>query len=270
MAKIESSFFDIRYLDTLSYQDTSIHRVDPRAKLLATLVYIVTVVSFNKYEITGLIPFMIFPIVLVAVGNLPPVYLIKKLILAAPFAFFIGIFNPLFDRQILMHIGPLNISGGWVSFASILLRFVLTVSAALVLVASTGFNGVCMALEKTGIPRSLAVQLLFLYRYIFVLVEEASRIARARSLRAFGARGMGIRVFGSMSGQMLLRTIDRGERIHQAMLCRGFDGEIRILRPMKFGWGDVWFFMGWSVVFVLMRLYNVSDCLGKLVMGIMG
>ena len=270
MAKIESSYFDISYLDTLSYQDTSIHRVDPRAKLLATLVFIVTVVSFNKYEITGLIPFMIFPIVLIAVGNLPPVYLFKKLILAAPFAFFIGIFNPIFDRETLMHIGPLNISGGWVSFVSILLRFVLTVSAALILVASTGFNGVCMALEKTGTPKGFAVQLLFLYRYIFVLIEEASRIARARSLRALGTRGMGMRVFGSMTGQLLLRTIDRGQRIHQAMLCRGFDGDIRLVRRLRIGWRDTVFLAGWSALFVLMRIYNVPHALGNLVMRILG
>ncbi|HBZ55305.1 MAG TPA: cobalt ECF transporter T component CbiQ, partial [Syntrophobacteraceae bacterium] len=129
MATIESSFLDITYLDTLSYQDTPVHRLDPRVKVLATLLYIVCILSFNKYELSALIPFVIYLVVLVALGNLPMAYLLKKVMLAAPFAFFIGIFNPLLDRAVLMHLGPIEISGGWVSFASIMIRFVLTVSA---------------------------------------------------------------------------------------------------------------------------------------------
>ncbi|HAA02280.1 MAG TPA: cobalt ECF transporter T component CbiQ, partial [Syntrophobacteraceae bacterium] len=195
MATIESSFLDITYLDTLSYQDTPVHRLDPRVKVLATLLYIVCILSFNKYELSALIPFVIYLVVLVALGNLPMAYLLKKVMLAAPFAFFIGIFNPLLDRAVLMHLGPIEISGGWVSFASIMIRFVLTVSAALILIASTGFNAVCMALGKMGAPSSFAVQLLFLYRYIFVLTDEALRMVRARSLRSFGGKGLGLRVF---------------------------------------------------------------------------
>jgi hypothetical protein len=56
-------------------------------------------------------------VVLIAVGNLPPGYLAKKILLAAPFALFIGICNPLLDRAVLVHLGPIGISGGWVSFA---------------------------------------------------------------------------------------------------------------------------------------------------------
>ena len=92
---------------------------------------------------------------LIAVGNLPPGYLAKKMLLAAPFAFFIGIFNPLLDRAVMVHLGPLGISGGWVSFASIMLRFVLTVSAALILIAGTGLNAVCLASGEAGSPAQL-------------------------------------------------------------------------------------------------------------------
>lgn len=268
MARIESSFFDLNHLETLSYLDTPIHRLDPRVKLLTTVVFIVAVVSFDKYELSGLIPFLIYPVALIALGNLPLGYLLGKVLLAAPFAFFVGIFNPVFDPGTLAHLGPVAISGGWISFASILIRFVLTVSAALILVASTGFNGVCLALEKLGLPRSFTVQLLFLYRYIFVLVDEASRMARARALRSFGARGTGIRVFGYLIGQLLLRTLDRAQRIHIAMLCRGFDGEIRMLRPLKIRAGDLAFLAGWASAFVLLRLHDISQLLGKLATGL--
>ncbi|MBF0531357.1 MAG: cobalt ECF transporter T component CbiQ, partial [Deltaproteobacteria bacterium] len=148
MANNETSLWDISYLDTLSYRNTCIHRLDPRVKLLTTLFFIIAVISFDKYEISRLILFAVYPMVLVILGNLPVAYLGKKILLATPFAIFIGIFNPLLDRTIMVHLGSFDISGGWISFASIMLRFILTVGAALILIAGTGFNSVCLALEK--------------------------------------------------------------------------------------------------------------------------
>ena len=269
MEKTGSSLLDLTYLDTLSDQDTPVHRLDPRVKLLTTLLFIVCVVSFNKYELSSLLPFVIYPVVLVALGNLPLGYLLKKVLLAAPFAFLVGIFNPLLDRAVLVHLGPLEISGGWVSFASIMLRFVLTVSAALILVASTGFNAVCLALEKMGAPAAFTVQLLFLYRYIFVLGDEALRMLRARSLRSFGGRGMALQVSSLMIGQLLLRTLDRAQRIHLAMRCRGFDGEIRIARQLRIGGRDLVFLVGCSAIFLFMRLHDVPRWLGDTAMALM-
>jgi len=270
MGNIESSLLNIGYLETLSYQKTPLHRLDPRVKLLTTLVFIVAVVSFGKYEITGLIPFLLYPVVLIAVGNLPLGYLARKILLAAPFAFFIGIFNPLLDRAVLVHLGPYAISGGWVSFASIMLRFLLTVSAALILIAGTGLNRVCLALEKIGVPKIFVVQLMFLYRYIFVLTDEALRLGRARALRSFQGRGMGLKVFSYMIGQLLLRTLDRAGRIHLAMLSRGFDGKIRPTRPLKIHGRDVAFLLGWSALFGLMRWYNIPYLLGNAAAGWLG
>jgi len=264
MAKIESAFFDIATLDTLAGRDTAVHRLDPRAKLVTTLVFVVTVASFDKYEISALLPFFLFPVAMIALADLPAGYLLKKLLLVSPFALFIGVLNPFLDRQTLVELGPLAISGGWVSFGSILLRFTLTVGAALILIATTSFPGVCMALEKLGTPRVFAVQLLLLYRNLFVLVDEGSRMVRARALRSFHGRGREMAVFGQMIGQLLLRTLERARRIHLAMLCRGFDGEIRLPRPLKIGRAEVLFTLGWSAAFILLRLYNLPRLVGGL------
>lgn len=262
MAKIDKNYFDIGYMDTLACQQTSIHRLDPRAKLITTLVFITTVVSFGKYEISALIPFFVYPVFLCTLGNVPPVYLLKKLILVSPFAVMIGIFNPFIDREILVKLGDMGLSGGWISFASIIIRFVLTVGAALILIAVTGFYSVCAALEKLGTPRVFVVQLMFLYRYLFVLVDEASRLVRARSLRALGDGGAGIKTYGSLVGHLLLRTIDRAQRIYLAMCCRGFDGKIRIMKPLKFGPLEIGFIGGWSAYFIILRFYNIPAALG--------
>ncbi|MBE0617670.1 MAG: cobalt ECF transporter T component CbiQ, partial [Proteobacteria bacterium] len=191
MASIDASFFDVGRLDRLARQDTPVHRLDPRIKLLTTLLFLVSVVSFGKYEISALLPFFLYPVALASAGRIPFGYLSKRLLTVAPFAVLVGIFNPFLDRGTLLHLGELEVSGGWVSFFSIQVRFCLTVGTALVLIAVTSFQGLCAALQRLGVPQVLTVQLLFLYRYLFVLGEEAVRLVRARALRSFGGRGLG-------------------------------------------------------------------------------
>ena len=97
MAKIDTTYFDLGSLDALAYRHSPIHSLDPRAKLITTLIFIVAVVSFHKYTLSGLLPFFVFPVYLFIRADLPAAQVLKKLLIALPFAFFIGIFNPFFD-----------------------------------------------------------------------------------------------------------------------------------------------------------------------------
>ncbi len=254
-------------MDILSYQDTPLHRIDPRAKLITALFFIITVVSFDKYEIAMLIPFIFFPVYLLTAGNIPVLYIIKKILVVSPFAVMIGVFNPFFDHNIIISIGSVGVSGGWVSFISIMVRFTLTVSTALALISCTGFNNICFALNRLGAPKIFAVQLLFLYRYIFVLAEEAAKMIRARNLRSFNGKGRGIKSYGPMLGNLLIRTVNRAERIHLAMVCRGFDGKIRILKKYNFGVRELIFVTAWISIFVLFRFVNIPQMSGNFITG---
>jgi cobalt/nickel transport system permease protein len=260
--------FDIGYMDTLAAGDSPLHRLDPRVKLITTVVFIATVVSFNKYAVLNLIPFFSFPIILIMLGGLPVRYILKKVLLVSPFAILVGIFNPVFDRSVMCYIGSIGISGGWVSFISILLRFVLTVTTALALIALTGFNSVCIALERFKVPRPFIVQLLFLYRYMFVLSEESERMLKARAVRSFSGRSMRFKTFISLVGQLLLRTMDRAERVYRAMCCRGFDGHIRIIRSLHIDPKDIIFISVWIALFISFRFLDISLKMGELVMRI--
>ncbi|MDD5097970.1 MAG: energy-coupling factor transporter transmembrane component T, partial [Candidatus Omnitrophica bacterium] len=143
----------------------------------------------------------------------------------------------------------------------------LTVTAALVLISLTGFNAVCGALIKFGIPKPFVTQLLLFYRYIFVLTDETERMVRASSFRSINSKAIGFRVFISLVGNLLLRTLERAERIYRAMCCRGFDGHIRIIRSMKVGYREIIFTSGWVLLFILLRYSNVPLKLGTLVTG---
>ncbi len=267
MLAIDGSLFDFKRLDLLAMGDSAVHRVDARAKVLTTLVFIVCVVSFGRYELAAMLPFCLYPVALLAYGNLPAGYIARKTAVVIPFAVLVGLFNPLFDRQVLLQLGPLDIWGGWVSCASIVVRALLTACAAIVLVAVTGFPAICAALERLGMPRVFAVQLLFLHRYIFVLADEAVRVVRARQLRAGGRKRPGINQFGPMVGHLLLRTWERAERVHMAMLARGFTGEMHSRRRGSFGGRECLFLLGWSLLFIALRLTNLPRLLGGLLTG---
>jgi cobalt/nickel transport system permease protein len=267
MLAIDGNLLDFKRLDLLAMRESAIHRLDPRVKVLTTLVYILCVVSFGRYELAAMLPFLFYPVTLLALADLPVGYIVRKVLVVLPFAVMVGLFNPLFDRQVVLHLGALDIWGGWLSCVSIVMRSLLTAAAAIVLVAVTGFPTICAALEQLGMPRVFVVQLLFLYRYIFVLADEGGRVARARQLRACGKRGLGLRTFGSLLGHLLLRTWERAERIHMAMLARGFTGEMPARRQRRFGLGDWLFLFGWITLFVALRLFNLPQLLGLLLTG---
>lgn len=253
-----------RLLDQLGYGETAIHRLDPRSKTLAVLLFVLTVVSFPKYAVGPLVPLSLFPLSMIILGRIPAGLIVKRVALVSPFAILVGMFNPVFDTEPMVRIGAVQISGGWISFASIILRFVLTVSAALALVATTSFPRICQGLDALRLPRAFIVQMLFLYRYLFVLVEEGVRLRRARELRRFGRRwALRPRVAASLIGVLFLRTYERAERIYMAMCARGFDGRVRLVERLSFGWRDGAFIAATLAFCLVMRLVPLTIYLGR-------
>jgi cobalt/nickel transport system permease protein len=266
MGNLGDRFAELGTLDALGSLDSPIHRLDPRAKVLATLGFLLAVASFGRYEVSALLPFVFFPVVVAALGGVPFRYLLKRVLLALPFVLVLGAFNPVLDRHVMLQLGDLAISGGWLSFASMVLRLILTVAAGVVLVATTGLDGVCLALERLGLPEVFVMQIGFLHRYSFVLVEEAGRMLRAREQRANGRR-LSLRAFSVLLGHLLLRTWDRARRIHLAMLARGFEGHFHTRRRRSFRAQDVLFLAAWGSAFLFLRLVHVPRLLEALLSG---
>jgi cobalt/nickel transport system permease protein len=257
-------------MDQWARQDSPIHRLDARIKVLTTFLFLVCVVSFPKYTVSALIPYFLFPFCLMTAANLPAGPLLKRVLAVSPLAILAGLWNPLLDRDILVSVGFLSIGGGWISFCSILIRFVLTVGSVLILIGSTGLDQVCAALERLKVPRIFVMQILFLYRYLFVLTEEAARMIRARALRTSNGQGNGLRSFRGMAGSLLLRTFGRAERISQAMYCRAFEGRIPTEKPLRIGRRDLLFFAFWTVFFGLFRWINLTQIWEHFLRGLSG
>lgn len=258
-------FLGLDRLDRLSYLDTAVHRLDSRAKVIATILFVTTVVSFPKYDILPLLPLFLFPVVIAALGDIPGSLIARKVAMASPFALFVGIFNPLIDRGSVLLAPGITIAAGWISFASILLKFSLSISAAFLLIATTSFPGICHALNRLGFPDLFVSQLLFLYRYLFVLVDEASRMLRAREARSFGARNIPVRLFARMAGDLLVRTMERSERIHRAMLARGFRGTMPPPRPLSIQGTDIAFLAVTATFLLAARILPLPEIIGQFV-----
>lgn len=267
MAGIAEALRELRALDTLATRDTPLARRDPRAKLLLTLAFVLTVLSFDRYRVGALLPLALFPAALAATGQIPGRLLWRALCFALPFALMVGLANPWFDRAPMLWWGSVPISAGWVSFASIGLRSGLCISAAVVLLGGTGMPALCAAMARLGVPRVFTTQLLLLHRYLFVLGEEAQRLRTAYRLRAVNRRRLPLATYASLAGQLLLRAHDRAQRVHQAMLSRGFDGELRLARQWHWARADTAFVALWCGYFVLARVVDLPLALGRWITG---
>jgi cobalt/nickel transport system permease protein len=263
---VTPGFQELGTLETLAAGASPVHRLDPRAKLVATAGFLVAVASFGRYEVAALMPYAAFPAALSILGRVPSAFLLRRLGAALPFVLLVGGPNAFLDHAPMGTLGPLALTGGWISLASLLLRFALMVSAALVLGATTRLDGVCLGLERLGLPPAFTRQVAFLHRYAFVLGGETARVAQAWSLRAFG-RKPAPREFASMAGHLLLRAWDRARRIHAAMLSRGFDGHLPSRSMGTFGRRDLAFTLGSLALFAALRAFDLPHALGALLTG---
>ena len=264
MSPVESALAHLGALDDLAARDTPAARLDARVKALATVAFVVVVASFGRGDALRLLPLAAWPIALGALGDVPWRPVVLRLALASPFALGVAAFEPLLDRAPALAVGGLTVSAGAVAFATILLKFALALSAALVLVATTGFDAVCAGLERLGTPRLLVAQLLLLYRYLFVLAEEAGRMVRAHALRSPDRPRPTARVVATLLGQLLVRTLARAERVHAAMRCRGFDGTMRLVRRTRLSRADLAFAAATALLLAGCRLVHLPAAFARL------
>ena len=234
-----------------------LHALDARAKLLVTVVFLVTMLSVPLSRLSELLAFAVFPIVTAAMGGLNFGAVFRRSLIVLPLVAFVGVFR----------IGTVVVTAGWVSFLSIILRGLLSVQALLILIGSTGYYRLCRSMQRLGLPSVFTTQLLFVYRYLYVLIEEALAMRRARDARSFGRRSYPLKVWGTLVGQLLIRTFERAELISRAMLARGFTGRIPadVFESPAWKMRDTVFLAAWCSALLLLRLFHPVETLSTLI-----
>lgn len=267
MSKIGNAIHEIHHIDTLASKDQWVNRLHPLVKFIITISYIVTVVSFQKYDVTGLAGMVIYPIAGFILSELSFWDSVKRLRPVLPLICFLGILNPFFDKDYVL-IAGMQISAGVLSMITLILKGVFSVLASYLLIATTSVDKICYAFRMLHIPRAMVTQFMLTYRYITVLLEEVDRITQAYALRAPKQKGIHFKVWGSLTGQLLLRSMDRANNVYESMLLRGYKGDYRYMgerlavRPQ-----DIVYLLFWLGIIVLFRAYPVILIIGNLTGG---
>lgn len=263
MSKLIKAIYELNKMEQASEQSSLLHLLDPRVKLLVTLLFVIFVLSLPLEDLSCLILFFIYPIVSCACAGIAYGGVFKRSLIVLPFIVFVAIFNPLIHRQVVFYVGGVGITAGWISFISVLIRGLISVQAVIILIFTTGFYNICRGMRRMGVPSLLTTQLLFVYRYISVLLQEALSMDYARTSRSFGRKSYSCKMWGIFIGQLLLRTIERSERIYRAMLSRGFNGSIE--GSFHFVWKirETVYLVVWTGLFVFLKLCSAANLLNS-------
>ncbi len=257
MADIRSKVYEIYSLEQLSSGKSGIHRLHPLVKMAATLVYMICILSFDRYALSRLVPYIFYPVVIMSMAEIPYQMILKRALVALPFCIFAGLSNVFFDHGTATVIGGIAVSYGLLSFFAIMLRSLFCVSAILILVAVTPFAELTAQLRRLHVPDMLVSLFEMTYRYIGTLLGEASSMFTAYSLRSRNSKGLEMKHMDSFVGQLLLRSFDRAERIYDAMKCRGYPAGKHVAKQKRLTSADWLFLLSVSMSSVLLRIVGI-------------
>jgi cobalt/nickel transport system permease protein len=250
-------------LEQLSAGNSPLHRLHPGVKIAATLFFLVTVISFDRYSFGRLLPFLFYPSITVALAGIPLTLLLRRTAIALPFCFFAGLSNLLLERNTALLAAGIPLSYGLISLFTLILRTGLCVLAVLILAAVTPFTHLSGQLRAFYVPPIFIILLEILYRYIPVLLLEGASMVLAYTMRSGRARGIRLSHMGSFVGFLFLRSADRAERVYTAMKCRGYSLRFppRYPRPLAL-WDGIFLALvcGGSLLF---RMVDIPLLLGS-------
>jgi cobalt/nickel transport system permease protein len=231
----------VHWIDQYRPGTSRIHRLDSRVKIVLTVAFIVvaSLTPSGAWLAFGLL--LAFALAATSVSGLG--WLVqRRALIALPFA--VAALTVLFSTEGRVLFG--FFLGSWrleatqpglVRFLSIVIKGWLSVQIAIIMASTTPFSELMDGMRALRVPRILVAVVSFMWRYIFVLVDEVMRLRRARDarsavqvgLKSGGSVAWRARVAGGMAGNLFIRSYERSERIYQAMAARGYQGELRTL-----------------------------------------
>ena len=213
----------LEFLERHSEGNGPLHRLDARAKLIAMVVFVVAVVATPSGRWRWLAGEGLALAFVIGLSGVPLRDLFLRwlgfLVLVGFLAVVVAASHP---RRAELGVGPLALT--------LLAKNSLAFLATLSLVNVTPFRKLLAAMRRLGLPPALVATLHFMYRYLHVLTGELDRMVKARRARTFRRSGrLDWGLLTGLIGTLFLRSFERGERVHAAMLARGWDGTLRSL-----------------------------------------
>jgi cobalt/nickel transport system permease protein len=206
------------FLDRYARQNTWCHRLPARSKLWGVLafLFLVMVTPLTHWPLLGLAGCLVTTGLTIA--EIPRTYVLQRLAWLLPPVLGVAFAGPL----------SRGLSDGWELVLLITVRSVLSFLAGLWLVNTTPFEPLLQALAESGLPHRFVELLAFMYRYCFVVFDELVRMRTAQRARTVSSQSLWHtwRDAANLLGMLLIRSLNRAERIHGAMCSRGWTGRL--------------------------------------------
>lgn len=245
------------FVDEYSGLDSFVHRLDPRTKLLGSLALVLAVVLTTPGNWKLLAVYLCVITGLLLLSRLPPVYVLRRSLVVFPFVIMVAVFIPFFKQgQVAASydMGAWHIAVTYEGLAVLVNTVVkswLCILCLIILSSSTKFERLLQGMYWLKVPHVLVQVISFMYRYMFVIADQAMRMQMARDSRNFGNNHRDIfRIMGNMVGTLFIRSYERAERIYAAMLSRGYNGEISVVKKLSFKLPDAYFLVTLSILLV--------------------
>ncbi|HEU5035592.1 MAG TPA: cobalt ECF transporter T component CbiQ [Nocardioides sp.] len=204
-----------------------VHRAPAHLKVLALLAFVITVVATPRDWYAAFAAYLAVLVLVIGVSRVPPTYVLKRTVVEVPFVLF-AVLLPFVAQGPRTDVLGVTVSQhGLEAGIALLVKGTLGVLASLTLAATTEPQDLLIGLERLRLPTQLVQIMAFMVRYLDVVTGEMHRMRIAREARGFSARNpRHWPVLARSAGALFIRSYERGERVHLAMLSRGYTGRM--------------------------------------------
>ncbi|MFD7839905.1 cobalt ECF transporter T component CbiQ [Streptomyces sp. NPDC059761] len=207
-----------------------IHALPPHCKLAAAFAFVVVVVSTPREAVWAFGLYAVLIAAVTAAARIPAGFLLRRLLIEVPFVAFAVLMPFVAQGERVEVLGmSLSVSGLWGAW-NVLAKGTLGVAASVLLASTTELRALLLGLQRLKLPPLLVQIASFMIRYGDVITDELRRMSIARRSRGFEAAG--IRHWGVLAktaGALFIRSYERGERVHLAMVSRGYAGSMPVI-----------------------------------------
>jgi cobalt/nickel transport system permease protein len=233
-----------------------IHRLDPRAKIVGLAGITVIGVSTPLHAWPAFVACALALAAIAAIARIGPAVVWPRVRVILPLVVFVAAFVPFVRGGPALEVGPLSLSeAGLATFALVTAKATIGAIGAVLLGATTSFPDILHGLERLRMPRLLTVIAGFMYRYVFVIADEARRMRSALAARAYRPRHLGqVAALGRMVTGLFLRSYERGERVYLAMVARGYAGTMPRFAVLAFRRADAAFLVALALTLLPLRV----------------
>jgi len=228
-------------IEELANGNSFIRRLDPRGKIVVVFLFSMLVAAANRLQV--LLCALALGLLMVLAAKVPVKELIRRLMPVNMLILFLWFFLPFtFGGEPLFFMGSLAVTREGVFYATrISIKSNAMMLMLIALVASTPIFSMGHAMHQLKIPKKIVHLFFFTYRYIHAIYREYLRLKNSIKIRGFIPKTdlHTYKTFAYMVGMLLVRSFDRAHRVHNAMLCRGFKGDLYSLKKFSFKTNDI-------------------------------